>query len=96
MDETQQTTQTQAQIGEATTQPGTQTQGAQQNQATSTASLEDVLKTMTVEEILARPEFKKAVQSASDARVTQALATAKEKWDKELLKTLTRLRSWRR
>ena len=60
MDETQQTTQTQAQIGEATTQPGTQTQGAQQNQATSTASLEDVLKTMTVEEILARPEFKKA------------------------------------
>ena len=31
MDETQQTTQTQAQIGEATTQPGTQTQGAQQN-----------------------------------------------------------------
>ena len=88
MDETQQTTQTQAQIGEATTQPGTQTQGAQQNQATSTASLEDVLKTMTVEEILARPEFKKAVQSASDARVTQALATAKEKWDKEAIENL--------
>lgn len=86
--ETQQTTQTQAQIGEATTQPGTQTQGAQQNQATSTASLEDVLKTMTVEEILARPEFKKAVQSASDARVTQALATAKEKWDKEAIENL--------
>mgnify|MGYP001069042867 FL=1 len=43
---------------------------------------------MTVEEILARPEFKKAVQSASDARVTQALATAKEKWDKEAIENL--------
>ena len=38
MADTQQTTQTQAQTGEATTQPGTRTQGAQQNQATSTAS----------------------------------------------------------
>lgn len=82
MGDTQQTTQTQAQTGEATTQPGTQTQDPQQSQAASTATLDDVLKTMTVEEILARPEFKKAVQSASDARVTQALATAKEKWDK--------------
>ena len=88
MGDTQQTTQTQAQTGEATTQPGTQTQDPQQNQATSTASLDDVLKTMTVEEILARPEFKKAVQSASDARVTQALATAKEKWDKEAIENL--------
>lgn len=88
MGDTQQTTQTQAQTGEATTQPGTQTQDPQQSQAASTATLDDVLKTMTVEEILARPEFKKAVQSASDARVTQALATAKEKWDKEAIENL--------
>lgn len=88
MGDTQQTTQTQAQTGEATTQPGTQTQDPQQSQAASTATFDDVLKTMTVEEILARPEFKKAVQSASDARVTQALATAKEKWDKEAIENL--------
>lgn len=88
MGDTQLTTQTQAQTGGATTQPDTQTQDPQQNQAASTASLDDVLKTMTVEEILARPEFKKAVQSASDARVTQALATAKEKWDKEAIENL--------
>lgn len=88
MDETQQTTQTQAQTGEAITQPGTQTQGAQQNQATGTASLDDVLKTMTPEEILTRPEFKKAVQSVTDTRVTQALATAKAKWEQETLDNL--------
>lgn len=46
------------------------------------------MESMTPEEILARPEFKKAVQSVTDARVTQALTTAKAKWDKEALDNL--------
>lgn len=95
MDGTQQNMNTQTQQGTGADQTGAdqtgaQAQGTQQNQAgtTETATLEAVLESMTPEEILARPEFKKAVQSVTDARVTQALTTAKAKWDKEALDNL--------
>ena len=90
MDETQQNMNAQTQQGTGADQTGVQAQGTQQNQAgtTGTATLETVLESMTPEEILARPEFKKAVQSVTDARVTQALTTAKAKWDKEALENL--------
>lgn len=90
MDGTQQNMNAQTQQGAGVDQTGAQAQGTQQNQAgtTETATLEAVLESMTPEEILARPEFKKAVQSVTDARVTQALTTAKAKWDKEALDNL--------
>lgn len=86
--QTAQQVQTNTQQDPSATQTGTQT--AQQTQPVSDGSgaLTELLKTMTAEEILARPEFKKAVQSATDSRVTQALATAKAKWEQEALDNL--------
>lgn len=60
--------------------------GAQSGQTEVT--LASLLETMSAEDILAAPELRKAVQAATDARVTQALNTAKAKWQQEQLDSI--------
>lgn len=68
----------------ATDEAGTgsnQTDG--QEAGTDTPSVEDVLKNVNLDDLMANEAVQKKVQSIADARVTQALATAKAKWDAE-------------
>lgn len=51
-------------------------------------SLDDVFSKFSVDDILARSEVEKAIQSRVDSTVTKALNTARAKWDKEQLENL--------
>ena len=48
-----------------------------------TPSMDEFLKTFSVDDILKNQEIASKVQSIADARVSQALATAKTKWEAE-------------
>ena len=48
-------------------------------------SLDDVMEKFSVDDILARPELAKGIQSRIDSTVTKALNTARTKWEQEQL-----------
>ena len=54
-------------------------------------SLDDVMEKFSVDDILARPELAKGIQSRIDSTVTKALNTARTKWEQEQFANLYRL-----
>lgn len=60
----------------------------QTENTTEVDHLAEVLKSTTVTDLLQRSEFAKEIQSITDRRVTQALATAREKWNAEMTENL--------
>lgn len=68
--------------GNPTTEPaGTGSEGAN---GAAGDDLAGVFVTHTAEDILARPEMAKALQSLTDSRITKALNTARTKWQQEM------------
>lgn len=66
----------------AADEAGTGSNNQTENQSTNT-SLDDILKDVDLDTLFKNDAVQKKAQSIADARVTQALATAKAKWEQE-------------